>query len=113
MTDSLKYLENFGPGVILFPSPSPSSLSSLEALLANKNAEKPPLCLFTEFPSNPLLNSANLPLLRALADRYDFPIIVDDSIGNFKRVDVFPYVDILVTSLTKVFSGKSNVMGGR
>ena len=29
------------------------------------------------------------------------------------NVEVLPYADIVVSSLTKVFSGASNVMGGR
>ena len=73
----------------------------------------PILALFTEFPSNPLLRSANLPRLRALADKYDFLIVIDETIGNFVNVEVLPYSDIVVSSLTKVFSGASNVMGGR
>ena len=80
----------------------------------NRNPIDPPiLALFTEFPSNPLLRSANLPRLRALADKYDFLIIIDETIGNFVNVEVLPYADVVVSSLTKVFSGASNVMGGR
>lgn len=78
------------------------------------SATTPPvLALFTEFPSNPLLRSANLPRLRALADQYDFLLVVDETVGNFVNVDVLPFADIVVSSLTKVFSGASNVMGGR
>ena len=29
------------------------------------------------------------------------------------NVEVLPYADIVVSSLTKVFSGASNIMGGR
>ena len=76
-------------------------------------ADPPILALFTEFPSNPLLRSANLPRLRALADKYNFLIIIDETIGNFVNVEVLPYADVLVSSLSKVFSGASNVMGGR
>ena len=80
----------------------------------NRNPAVPPiLALFTEFPSNPLLRSANLPRLRALAFKYDFLIVIDETIGNFVNVEVLPYADIVVSSLTKVFSGASNVMGGR
>ena len=80
----------------------------------NRNPTVPPiLALFTEFPSNPLLRSANLPRLRALADKYDFLIVIDETIGNFVNVEVLPYADIVVSSLTKIFSGASNVMGGR
>ena len=79
-----------------------------------RDSTKPPvLALFTEFPSNPLLRSPNLPRLRSLADRYDFLIVIDDTVGNFLNVDVLPYADMVVSSLSKVFSGSANVMGGR
>ena len=69
--------------------------------------------MFTEFPSNPLLRCADLPRLRALADKYDFLLVVDETLGNFANVEVLPYADIVVSSLSKVFSGDANVMGGR
>jgi cystathionine gamma-synthase len=47
-----------------------------------------------------------------LADEYDFVIVVDETIGNFVNVSVLKWADIVVSSLTKVFSGNSNVMGG-
>ncbi|KAB8227113.1 cystathionine beta-lyase [Aspergillus alliaceus] len=68
--------------------------------------------LFCEFPSNPQLKSLDLPRLRTLADRYHFVIACDETIGTFVNVDVLPYVDIIMTSLTKIFSGASDVMGG-
>lgn len=71
------------------------------------------LALFCEFPGNPLLKSPDLKRLRSLADRYGFAIIVDETIGNFMNVQVLPFADVVVSSLTKVFSGDSNVMGGR
>jgi len=40
-------------------------------------------------------------------------LVVDETVGNFVNVDVLPFADIVVSSLTKVFSGASNVMGGR
>jgi cystathionine gamma-synthase len=93
------------------------SIDELEAILEAEQAEhphEPPIiALFTEFPSNPLLRSPDLERLRALADKYDFLVIVDDSIGNFVNVETLPFADMVVTSLTKIFSGDSNVMGGR
>ena len=81
---------------------------------AGQDPSVPPIsALFTEFPSNPRLRSPDLLRLRALADKYGFPIIVDETIGNFANVDVLPHVDVIVTSLSKIFSGKANVMGGR
>lgn len=54
----------------------------------------------------------NLRRIRALADRYDFAVIVDETIGNFVNVHVLPDADVVVSSLTKVFTGECNVMGG-
>ena len=71
------------------------------------------LALFCEFPGNPLLKSPDLKRLRSLADRFGFAIVVDETIGNFMNVQVLPFADVVVSSLTKVFSGDSNVMGGR
>ena len=116
-TDTLKVLQKWGPGCHFLGHGLDSDIDSLERILAEElehDPEKPPLlALVTELPSNPLLRSANLPCLRALADKYDFLIIVDETIGNYVNVDVLPYADIVVSSLTKVFSGASNVMGGR
>lgn len=116
-TDTLKILQKWGPGCHFFGHGLDNDIDALETLLAEevvRNPKKTPLlALFTEFPSNPLLRSANLPRLRALADKYDFLIVVDDTIGNYVNVRVLPYADIVVSSLTKVFSGASNVMGGR
>lgn len=115
-TDTLKVLQKWGPGCHFFGHGLDSDIDQLEALLeaeTKSNPSTPPiLALFTEFPSNPLLRSADLPRLRKLADKYDFLIVIDETIGNFINVQVLPYADVVVSSLTKVFSGASNVMGG-
>lgn len=69
--------------------------------------------LFCELPSNPQLNSPDLVRIRELADQYSFIVACDETLGTFVNVDVLPFVDIVMTSLTKIFSGKSDVMGGR
>ncbi|EJC97727.1 PLP-dependent transferase [Fomitiporia mediterranea MF3/22] len=117
-TDTLKILEKWGPGCYHFGHGLDSDIDALEKLLDelspnhSESSSPPILALFTEFPSNPLLRSPNLPRLRALADKYDFLIVIDETVGNFVNVSVLPYADIVVSSLTKVFSGDSNVMGG-
>ncbi|KAK3335004.1 pyridoxal phosphate-dependent transferase [Neurospora tetraspora] len=68
--------------------------------------------LFVEFPSNPLLVSVDLGRLRKIADEYDFPVVVDDTVGSFCNIDVLPVADVVVTSLTKTFSGYADVMAG-
>jgi cystathionine gamma-synthase len=116
-TDTLKILQKWGPGCHFLGHGIDTDVDRLEIILEeefNRNPAVPPvLALFTEFPSNPLLRSANLPRLRALADKYDFLIVIDETIGNFVNVEILPYADIVVSSLTKIFSGASNVMGGR
>lgn len=64
-------------------------------------------------PCNSLLETPNLERIRVLADEYGFIVACDETLGTFVNIDLLPYVDILMTSLTKIFSGASNVMGGR
>ena len=115
--DSVKILEKWGLGCHFFGFGHEEDIDALEALLEGEYKNNPgclPIMgLITELPSNPLLRSPNLRRLRDLADKYGFLIIVDETIGNFVNVEVMPYADIVVSSLTKVFSGDANVMGGR
>ncbi|KAK6523968.1 hypothetical protein TWF281_001925 [Arthrobotrys megalospora] len=107
--DTLKVLEKFGDGCLFLGNGNDSDLDELERVIEDGGKIS---ALFCEFPSNPLLRSPNLKRLRTLAAKHHFVIVVDETIGNFVNVDVLPYADILVSSLTKVFSGDSNVMGG-
>ncbi|PHH67597.1 hypothetical protein CDD82_1292 [Ophiocordyceps australis] len=107
--DSLKILQKFGPGCIFYGHSSSSDLDNLELRL---RAGERYLALFCEFPGNPLLLSPDLDRIRNLADEFDFAVVVDETIGTFANVNVLPVADIVVSSLTKIFSGDSNVMGG-
>jgi cystathionine gamma-synthase len=102
-------VEKFGPGCHFCGFGSSEELDDLEKRLEGGERF---LALFTEFPGNPLLRSPDLERIRHLADKYDFYVVVDETIGNFLNVNVLPLADIVVSSLTKVFSGDSNVMGG-
>lgn len=107
--DTLKVLEKFGPGALFYGFGETADIDDLEKRLENGERY---LGLFCEFPGNPLLKTPDLVRLRKLADKYDFAIVVDETIGNFLNVNVLPYADVVVSSLTKIFSGDSNVMGG-
>ncbi|KAI0743000.1 PLP-dependent transferase [Daedaleopsis nitida] len=113
--DTYKCLEKWGPGVHFFGGGADEEIDDLERLL-ERESQSLGTCsisaLFTEFPFNPRLRSPNLPRLRELADKYAFAIVVDDTIGNFINVQVLQYADIVVSSLSKIFSGEANVMGG-
>lgn len=67
---------------------------------------------FLEFPSNPILVSADLKELRRIADKYSFPLVVDDTVGSFANVDILPVADLIITSLTKSFSGYADLLAG-
>ncbi|KAL8856922.1 MAG: hypothetical protein Q9178_006511 [Gyalolechia marmorata] len=102
-------LEKWGPGCLFYGHGSAEDLDDLE-----KHCEQGEryLALFCEFPGNPLLKCPDLDRIRTLADRFDFAVVVDETIGNFLNIHVMPHADVVVSSLTKVFSGDSNVMGG-
>ena len=107
--DTLKILEKWGPGALFYGHGTSSDLDDLESRLQSGERY---LALFTEFPSNPLLRTPDLTRIRALADQYHFAVIVDETCSNFVNVDVLRAADVVVSSLTKIFSGDCNVMGG-
>jgi cystathionine gamma-synthase len=110
-------LQKWGPECHFFGHGLDTDIDELENILEQEKSISPSLppavALFTEIPSNPLLRSADLPHLRALADKYDFLIVIDETIGNFVNVSVLRYADIIVSSMSKIFSGDANVTGGR
>ncbi|CAH2351097.1 cystathionine gamma-synthase [[Candida] railenensis] len=108
--DTLNILKKFGPGVHFLGLGDDESLDELERDLADGKLDI--MALFCECPSNPLLKTPDLPRIRKLADKYGFAVVIDETIGNFLNIHVLPYADIVASSLTKVFSGDSNVMGG-
>lgn len=105
--DTLKMLQKFGPGCLFYSNVSSDELNDLEGLLRSGHTF---LVLFCEFPGNPLLISPDLDRIRKLANEFDFAVV--ETIGTFANVNVVPVADIVVSSLTKIFSGDSNVMGG-
>lgn len=107
-TDTLKILEKFGAGTLFLPRGDEEDLSRLREALGKEEIAG----IFCEFPSNPLLNTPDLPAIRAMAAAHGVPVIVDDTIGTFFNVDVLPHSDLVATSLTKAVSGEGDVMAG-
>ncbi|KAI0459296.1 cystathionine gamma-synthase [Xylaria acuta] len=68
--------------------------------------------VFTEFPSNPVLISVDIERLRRLADKHGFFVVADDTCASFANIDLLGVADVVVTSLTKAFSGFADVMAG-
>jgi cystathionine gamma-synthase len=114
---TLKILETYGPSCQVYSSNSSNDIDELERYLVQKAADRTPearlQAIWCECPSNPLLWTPDLQKIRRLADRYDLAVIVDDTIGSSANVDVLDAADVVVTSLTKSFSGFADVMAGR
>ncbi|KAL4748744.1 hypothetical protein BDW72DRAFT_195486 [Aspergillus terricola var. indicus] len=105
-----KCVENSGySDFFLYSQGSADELDLLATSLASGTNIQ---ALFCEIPSNPLLRTPDLHRIRELADQYGFCVVCDETLGTYINVDVLPYVDVVITSLTKIFSGGSNVMGG-
>ena len=108
--DTFKVLGKvYGLEYRLYGHASPAELAALDSQLA---AGLKIDALYTEFPGNPLLRSPDLKRLHELSQRYDFLLVVDDTVGTFVNVALIQSCDIICTSLTKMFSGACNVMGG-
>ncbi len=110
---TIHVLEDYGPGVEFFGLGDADDLDNLERHLKTQKEQGVKVqAIWAEFPSNPLLNVPDLHRLRALADKYDSLLIIDDTIGSFANIDVLPVADIIVSSLTKSFSGYADLMAG-
>lgn len=122
--DTLKMMQRIelNPGGYhFFGNGTESDIDALEQLLIARNSSSSSSRkriggVFTEFPTNPLLKAPNLRRLHSLSRQYGFLLVVDDTIGNFANLDLLQHadvkVDILCTSLTKIFSGRGDVMAG-
>jgi len=106
--DTLKVQEKFGPGAHFYPQGDADDLSLLSTLLDSE----PVAGLYTEFPSNPLLNSPDLARLAELSRSHGFPLLIDDTLATVLNADLRSVADVLFTSLTKHFSGVGDVTGG-
>lgn len=106
--DILKVQEQFGTGVEFLPCGSGADLERVAEIAAAEELAG----VFCETPGNPLLRTPDLPRLRDLADRHNFPLVIDDTLGAMINTAMLPGADLVVTSLTKYFSGAGNVLAG-
>jgi cystathionine gamma-synthase len=68
--------------------------------------------IVTEVPTNPLVQSCDVPALATLAREHGARLIVDASIASPWNVDVLPYADVAVASLTKYASVEGDLLAG-
>lgn len=106
--DLLRIQTKWGPEAAFFPVLNDESFEAITWQVENG----PVAAVFCEFPGNPLLQSVDIERLSALLRKNNVPLVVDETLGSFVNVDVLPFADIIVTSLTKYFSGVGDVMAG-
>ena len=108
--DSLKVQELCGTGgVVHFAGGNDDDLDQVEQMLGGDQGG---CAVFTEFPSNPLLQVPDLERLAAICRRHETPLVVDETIAGFGNVDVLSVADVICSSLTKSFSGVGDVTAG-
>lgn len=104
--DVLKVQQKFGAGVHELCAIDDNAYEAIGRI-----AKQEPLAgLFSEVPTNPLLQCADFARVRSLVG--DTPLVLDDTIGSVVCVDAFRYADVVTTSLTKAFSGAGDVLAG-
>ena len=69
-------------------------------------------CIITEFPTNPLLKTVDIKRVSNLCKKYNIPLIVDSTLATPYNIDLKPYADILIESLTKYACGNADVLMG-
>lgn len=68
--------------------------------------------LVAEVPTNPLIQTPDLPAVAALCREYGVLLIVDPTLSSPLNIDVLPHADIVVNSLTKYTASEGDVMLG-
>lgn len=68
--------------------------------------------VIAEVPTNPLIETPDLPALAALCRRYGAHLLVDPSIVSAFNVDVLPHADVVVSSLTKYTASEGDLTAG-
>jgi cystathionine gamma-synthase len=84
--------------------------AGLERLFAEKGNRIAGLVV--EAPTNPLIQTPDLPALAALARRHGALVLLDPSVACALNLDVLPHADVVVTSLTKYTASEGDLVAG-
>ncbi len=84
--------------------------AAIEKIFAEKGREL--AAVVTELPTNPLVQTPDVERLSALCQRHGVVRVFDPSVAGIVNVDVLPYADVVVTSLTKYAAWQGDVMIG-
>jgi cystathionine gamma-synthase len=68
--------------------------------------------IITEIPTNPLLQTVDLVRLKELCLKYNIVLVIDATFATPYNLDLKPYADIYIESLTKFACGNADVLMG-
>jgi cystathionine gamma-synthase len=107
--DTLKIQERF-PGArhSFLPFGNSSDVQELAELFPTHRFS----AVFCETPANPLLVTPDISQLRTVTRKNNAVFVIDDTLRACSRQSMLPQCDVVVTSLTKYFSGYGNVLAG-
>lgn len=106
--DTILILNKFGKEVVVIPNVTDNrKIQHAFDTYGDRIA-----AVFTEAPTNPLVQTIDFPFVKGLASRYDVPLIVDTTFGTPHNIDLTSYGDIFIESLTKFAGGHGDLLGG-
>ncbi len=110
--DTISLLQRFTPDPArdYVHLPDVFDLGALERLCAERGHRL--AGIFAETPTNPLIQTPDVPALAALARRHGAKLVLDPSIASLFSVDVLAHADVLVDSLTKFAASDGDVIAG-
>ena len=85
-------------------------LAALERLFAEKGPQI--AAVVSEVPTNPLIQTPDVPALAALCRRHGAKLILDPSVPSVLSLNVLPHADLVVSSLTKYTASDGDVIAG-
>ena len=90
--------------------PNVNDLDALRRVLEERRGQV--AGIITEVPTNPLIQSCDVPALAELARAHGVHLILDASIASPWNVDVLRYSDVSVASLTKYAASEGDLLMG-
>jgi cystathionine gamma-synthase len=110
--DTIALLQRFTPDPAhdYVHLPNVFDLGALERLCAERGHRL--AGIFAETPTNPLIQTPDVPALAALARRHGAKLVLDPSIASLFCADVLAHADVLVDSLTKFAASEGDVIAG-
>ena len=85
-------------------------LTGLERIFAKHGARV--AGVIAEVPTNPLIQTPDLPALAALCRAHGAHLFVDPSVVSTFNVEVLPHCDVVLSSLTKYTASEGDLTGG-